>query len=167
MNLSNMKAPKGAKRTKKRLGMGPGSGVGKTGGKGHKGQNARSGAGVKPWFEGGQMPLHARLPKVGFVSNRPRNQVINLKDLARKGVKGAVTPDALKEVGLIGSATRPVKILGVGEISEALQVSGVAVSKSAAAKITAAGGSVDKDVDTAIEAPTAEAPVAEPEGEQE
>ena len=113
------------------------------------------------------MPLHARLPKVGFVSNRPRNQVINLKDLARKGVKGAVTPDALKEVGLIGSATRPVKILGVGEISEALQVSGVAVSKSAAAKITAAGGSVDKDVDTAIEAPTAEAPVAEPEGEQE
>lgn len=145
MDLSNIKPPKGANRTKKRLGIGPGSGVGKTGGKGHKGQNARSGGGVKPWFEGGQMPLQMRLPKVGFNSTRPENQVVNLKDLTRKGIKGTVTPDTLKEAGLIGSASRPVKILGVGEITEAVQLSGVAVSKSAAEKIAAAGGSVATD----------------------
>jgi large subunit ribosomal protein L15 len=142
MDLSNIKPPKGATRTKKRLGMGPGSGVGKTAGKGHKGQNSRSGGGVKPWFEGGQMPLQMRLPKVGFNSTRPENQVVNLKDLTRKGIKGSVTPDTLKSAGLIGSASRPVKILGVGDISEAIVVNGVAVSKSAAEKITAAGGSV-------------------------
>lgn len=149
MDLSNIKPPKGATRTKKRLGMGPGSGVGKTAGKGHKGQNARSGGGVKPWFEGGQMPLQMRLPKVGFNSRRPGNQVVNLKDLTRKGVKGTVTPDSLKEAGLIGSASLPVKILGVGDISEAIQVSGVAVSKSAADKIAAAGGSVATETDAA------------------
>lgn len=147
MDLSNITPPKGAKRTKKRLGLGPGSGVGKTCGKGHKGQNARSGGGVKPWFEGGQMPLHRRLPKVGFISNRPDNQVVNVKDFSRKGIKGTVTPDTLKEAGLIGSASRPVKILGMGEISEAINVSGIAVSKSAAEKIVAAGGSVAADGD--------------------
>jgi len=88
MNLSSLKAPTGSKKTKKRLGIGPGSGVGKTAGKGHKGQNARSGGGVKPWFEGGQMPLQMRLPKVGFNSTRPDNQVVNLRDLTRKGLKG-------------------------------------------------------------------------------
>jgi len=149
MDLSNIKPPKGATKTKKRLGIGPGSGVGKTSGKGHKGQNARSGGGVKPWFEGGQMPLHMRLPKVGFTSGREENQVLNLKDITRKGLKGSVTPDTLKEAGLIGSAARPAKILGVGEISEAIQVSGVAVSKSAAAKIAAAGGSVASDEESA------------------
>ena len=95
------------------------------------------------------MPLQMRLPKVGFNSRRPENQVINLKDLTRKGIKGAVTPDTLKEAGLIGSASRPAKILGVGEISEAIQVSGVAVSKSAATKIGAAGGSVASDGEAA------------------
>ncbi len=88
MNLSNLKPPKGATKTKKRLGIGPGSGVGKTSGRGHKGQNSRSGGGVKPWFEGGQMPLQMRLPKVGFRSRRPANQVVNLKDLTRKCLKG-------------------------------------------------------------------------------
>ena len=149
MDLTNIKPPKGATRTKKRLGIGPGSGTGKTSGKGHKGQNSRSGGGVKPWFEGGQMPLQQRLPKVGFTSSRPENQVVNVKDLDRKGLKGAVTPDSLKQAGLIGSASRPVKILGVGELKEALQISGIAVSKSAAEKITAAGGTV------AAEAPAA------------
>ncbi len=145
MDLSNIKSPKGATRTKKRLGIGPGSGVGKTCGRGHKGQNSRSGGGVKPWFEGGQMPLQMRLPKVGFSSTRPANQVVNLKNLTRKGLKGTVTPDVLKQAGLIGSAALPVKILGVGEVSEAIQVSGIAVSKSAVEKITAAGGSVASD----------------------
>ena len=145
MNLSSLKAPKGATKTKKRLGMGPGSGVGKTAGKGHKGQNARSGGGVKPWFEGGQMPLQMRLPKVGFNSTRPDNQVVNLKDLTRKGLKGSITPDTLKQAGLIGSASRPVKILGVGDLKEAIQVSGIAVSKSATEKIVAAGGSAATD----------------------
>ncbi len=145
MDLSSIKPPKGATRTKKRLGIGPGSGTGKTAGKGHKGQNARSGGGVKPWFEGGQMPLQQRLPKIGFNSTRPDNQVLNVKDLTRKGLKGAVTPDTLKQAGLIGSASRPVKILGVGDLKEALQISGIAVSKSAAEKITAAGGTVAVD----------------------
>jgi large subunit ribosomal protein L15 len=142
MNLSNLKPPKGATKTKKRLGIGPGSGVGKTSGRGHKGQNSRSGGGVKPWFEGGQMPLQMRLPKVGFKSRRPANQVVNLKDLTRKGLKGSVTPDTLKEAGLIGSASLPAKILGVGEILEAVEISGIAVSKSAGEKISAAGGNV-------------------------
>jgi large subunit ribosomal protein L15 len=145
MNLSSLKAPKGATKTKKRLGTGPGSGVGKTAGKGHKGQNARSGGGVKPWFEGGQMPLQMRLPKVGFNSTRPDNQVVNLKDLTRKGLKGSITPDTLKQAGLIGSSSRPVKILGVGDLKEAIQISGIAVSKSAAEKIVAAGGLVATD----------------------
>jgi len=145
MNLSSIKAPKGATKTKKRLGMGPGSGTGKTSGKGHKGQNSRSGGGVKPWFEGGQMPLQQRLPKVGFNSNRPDNQVLNVKDLTRKGLKGSITPDTLKQAGLIGSASRPVKILGVGDLTDAVQVSGISVSKSAAEKILAAGGSVATD----------------------
>ena len=149
MDLSNISPPKGATKRKKRLGIGPGSGVGKTSGKGHKGQNARSGGGVKPWFEGGQMPLQMRLPKVGFRSRQPDNQVVNVKDLARKGLKGTVTPDTLKEAGLIGSASRPVKILGMGEITEAVEVSGIAVSKSAASKIEAAGGSVATDNDQA------------------
>ena len=148
MNLSNLKPPKGATSRKKRLGIGPGSGVGKTSGKGHKGQNSRSGGGVKPWFEGGQMPLQMRLPKVGFRSRRPANQVVNLKDLTRKGLKGPITPDILKEAGLIGSTSRPVKILGVGEISAAIEVSGIAVSKSTGEKISAAGGSVAVEGDT-------------------
>ena len=165
MDLSNITPPKGATRTKKRLGIGPGSGVGKTSGKGHKGQNSRSGGGVKPWFEGGQMPLHMRLPKVGFNSNRPDNQVVNLKDLTRKGIRGAVTPDTLKAAGLIGSTSRPVKILGVGEISEAIEVSGVVVSKSAAKKIAQAGGSVASDA--AESAEEAQNDDATDEGEKE
>ncbi len=88
------------------------------------------------------MPLQIRLPKIGFRSRRPANQVVNLKDLVRKGLKGSITPDTLKEAGLIGSVSRPVKILGVGEISDAIEVSGVGVSKSAGEKISAAGGSV-------------------------
>ena len=91
------------------------------------------------------MPLQMRLPKVGFNSTRPDNQVVNLKDLTRKGLKGSITPDTLKQAGLIGSSSRPVKILGVGDLKEAIQISGIAVSKSAAEKIVAAGGLVATD----------------------
>ena len=143
MKLSNIKAPKGSRRTKKRLGMGPGSGTGKTSGKGHKGQNSRSGGGVKPWFEGGQMPLQMRVPKVGFNSTRPDNQVLNVSDLERKALSGEVTVDVLKKSRLIGSVNRPVKILGEGDLSRSVQVKeGIKVSAAALEKIVRAGGSV-------------------------
>jgi len=143
MKLGNLSPPKGATSKKKRLGIGPGSGTGKTAGKGHKGQRSRSGSKLKAWFEGGQMPLQQRLPKVGF--NNPFKvtyQIVNLDDLASKELSGEITPDVLKAAGLISSAKRPVKVLGRGEISAALQVQVQAVSASAAEKIVAAGGSV-------------------------
>jgi len=144
MKLGNLSPPKGANSKKKRLGIGIGSGTGKTAGKGHKGQRARSGSKRKAWFEGGQMPLHQRLPKVGF--NNPFRityQIVNLDDLASKELSGEITPEVLKTAGLISTVNRPVKILGRGEISAQLQVQVQAVSASAAEKIIAAGGSVD------------------------
>lgn len=143
MKLGGMRAPKGARGKRKRLGAGLGTGKGKTCGKGHKGQNSRSGGGVKPWFEGGQMPIQMRLPKIGFSSLKPANQVVNVSDLERHGLTGEVTIDVLKGAGLITSARRPVKILGQGELSNTIQVSGILVSASARQKIEQAGGSVD------------------------
>ncbi len=155
MELGSIRAPKGARRKKKRLGMGAGSGKGKTSGKGHKGQNSRSGGGVKPWFEGGQMPIQRRLPKVGFNSTRPDNQVLNVSDLERKGISGEVTVVVLKKAGLIGSTQRPVKILGQGDLSQTVHVQdGIKVSGSAIDKISRAGGSVAG----------AEAPASDEEG---
>ena len=145
MKLGNLAPPKGAVKKAKRIGIGVGSGNGKTAGKGHKGQKSRSGAKHRAWFEGGQMPLQQRLPKVGF--NNPFGtvyQVVNLDDLARKELSGEITPDTLKEAGLISSKTRPVKILGRGEVSQALQVKVQAISASAAEKIVKAGGQVEK-----------------------
>jgi large subunit ribosomal protein L15 len=144
MKLGTIAPPKGGTKKRKRLGIGPGSGTGKTAGKGHKGQKARSGAKHRAWFEGGQMPLHQRLPKVGF--NNPFGtvyQVVNLSDLSRKELSGEITPAVLKAAGLISSANRPVKILGQGDVSTALQVKVQAVSASAAEKIVKAGGSVE------------------------
>jgi large subunit ribosomal protein L15 len=144
MKLGNISPPKGATSKKKRLGIGPGSGTGKTAGKGHKGQKSRSGAKHRAWFEGGQMPLQQRLPKVGF--NNPFRviyQIVNLDDLAGKELSGEITPEVLKSAGLIASTKKPVKILGRGEISSPLQVVVQAVSASAAEKIIVAGGSVD------------------------
>jgi len=144
MKLGNLAPPKGAVRKSKRLGIGVGSGTGKTAGKGHKGQRSRSGSKRRAWFEGGQMPLHQRLPKVGF--NNPWGtvyQVVNLDDLARKELSGEVTPLVLKQAGLISSRTRPIKILGRGDVTNALQVKVQAVSASAAEKIVKAGGQVD------------------------
>ena len=144
MKLGNLSPPKGATSKKKRLGIGPGSGTGKTAGKGHKGQRARSGAKRRVWFAGGQMPLQRQLSKVGFNNPfRVTYQVVNLDDLAARELSGEITPQVLKDAGLIASTKRPVKILGRGEISAPLQVQVQAISASAEQKIIAAGGSVD------------------------
>jgi large subunit ribosomal protein L15 len=118
-----------------------GSGTGKTAGRGQMGQKARSGGKVSPHFEGGQMPLHRRLPKRGFTNiHRVEYQVVNLRDL--EALDGAVTVEGLKASGLIGNLRHPVKILGTGELTKALSVEAHAFSKSAKEKIEAAGGSV-------------------------
>ena len=141
IELHNLKPAEGSNRDRKRLGRGPGSGTGKTSGKGEKGQNSRSGGGVGPYFEGGQMPLQRRIPKRGFTPRTRREfQVVNVGDLAF--VAGDVTPETLEAAGLIRSAKKPVKILGSGEASRALTCSVHAVSGSARSKIIEAGGSV-------------------------
>lgn len=143
MEPGKFKPPKGAVTNRKRLGCGVGSGCGKTSGKGHKGQKSRSGAKLRPWFEGGQMPLQRRLPKVGF--NNPSKvvyQVVNLDDIVKRGLSGSVTPQQLKQSGLIRSVRRPVKVLGRGEVSDPLQFHVHAASRSATEKIESAGGSV-------------------------
>lgn len=138
--LESLRPPEGVKRSSKRRGRGPGSGLGKTGGRGHKGHKARSGGSTKPWFEGGQMPLQRRLPKRGFRPfTRVEYQVVNVRDLER--IKGGVaTPETMREAGLIGSLQRPVKILGDGELGRKLTISAHAFSRSARAKIEKAGG---------------------------
>jgi large subunit ribosomal protein L15 len=137
--LHDLSPASGSHRDRKRVGRGPGSGTGQTAGRGQKGQKARSGGSVSPGFEGGQMPLHRRLPKRGFHSfTRVEYQVVNVRDLVR--VEGAVTPESLHAAGLIGSGRRPVKILGNGDVESALTVEAHAFSGSAREKIEAAGG---------------------------
>ena len=139
--LHDLSPASGSHRNRKRLGRGPGSGTGKTSGRGQKGQGARTGGNVSPHFEGGQMPLHRRIPKRGFTNiNRVEYQVVNLRDL--DAFEGEVTVSSLKGAGLIRHAARPVKILGQGEVGKALSVEAHAFSKSAREKIEAAGGSV-------------------------
>jgi large subunit ribosomal protein L15 len=123
------------------VGRGPGSGTGKTAGRGQKGQKARSGGSIAPGFEGGQMPLHRRIPKRGFHNfNRVEYQVVNVTDLGR--VEGEVTPASLRAAGLVGSLRKPIKILGTGEVEGALTVTAHAFSASARQKIETAGGTV-------------------------
>jgi large subunit ribosomal protein L15 len=131
----------GSHRGRKRVGRGPGSGRAKTSTRGEKGQKARSGGSVHPRFEGGQMPLIRRIPKRGFKSiNRVEYQVVNVRDLER--FEGEVSPEGLKGAGLIRSMSKPVKVLGVGDVSKKLSVSAHAFSGSARTKIEGAGGSV-------------------------
>ena len=140
VRLESIQRPKDMKRGRKRLGRGPGTGLGKTSGRGHKGQKSRSGGSTKPWFEGGQMPLQRRLPKRGFAPrNRVEYQVVNVGDLERLPGSDA-TPQTLKTAGLIGSRNRPVKILGKGELSRTLSVAAHAFSRTAREKIEKAGG---------------------------
>jgi large subunit ribosomal protein L15 len=143
LGLHNLPAPKGAHKEPKRKGRGPGSGLGKTAGRGEKGQRARAGGGTRPGFEGGQMPLIRRVPKRGFTNPfRVAAQVVNVRDLAK--VQGeAVTPAILADLGLVGSASHPVKILGTGEAPRAFVVQGCTVSKSARQKLEQAGGRIE------------------------
>ena len=141
VDLASLPADSGAAKKRKRVGRGIGSGYHKTAGRGHKGQKSRSGGGIHPWFEGGQMPLQRRIPKRGFKNiNRVEYQVVNVRDLSR--CDGDVGLDALKAAGLIASLRKPVKILGEGDMEKSLDVSAHRFSKSAQAKIEAAGGSV-------------------------
>ena len=148
-DLSNLRRPEGSHRDTKRLGRGPGSGTGKTAGKGHKGSKARAGhhgpGGGKPTYEGGQMPLHRRLPKRGFTApNRVEYQVVNLYQLEALESEGPVTPETLKASGLIGHAKRPVKVLGTGELTRKLDVQAHKFSQAAREKIAAQGGTVQE-----------------------
>ena len=144
MDLSNLKPPKGATRNRKRVGRGPGSGSGKTAGRGSKGAQSRSGFKRKRGFEGGQMPLHRRLPKRGFKNPfRVEYAVVNLDDLAAHFAAGAVvTPEALCEAGLV-TASKPVKVLARGSLDAALTVKAHRFSARAAELIAASGGSAE------------------------
>jgi large subunit ribosomal protein L15 len=145
MSLNNLRPPRGAKQAPKRIGRGPGSGLGKTAGRGHKGAQSRSGWKAKRGFEGGQMPLHRRLPKRGFHNPfRTEYSVINLDVLAAAFDPGTViTPDLLRERGLVPHGNRPVKVLARGDISVALTVRADKFSGKAAEKIEAAGGTAE------------------------
>jgi large subunit ribosomal protein L15 len=144
MDLSNLRPPKGAKHSKKRVGRGQGSGTGVQAGRGHKGAKSRSGFKHKRGFEGGQMPLHRRVPKRGFHNPfREEFLVVNLDLLAKRFDAGAeVTPDLMRERGLVGRAGR-VKVLARGDISIALTVRAHKFSGKAAEKIAAAGGTAE------------------------
>ena len=147
IGLHNLVAAPGSHRDRKRIGRGPGSGKGKTSGKGHKGIKARSGhhgpGGGKPAFEGGQMPITRRLPKRGFTNPfREDAEVIRLDDL--KKVSGEVTPESLAEAGLVRRNHGKIKLLANGKVSGAVTVRGVKMSAAAREKIVAAGGSVEE-----------------------
>ncbi|HEX9894183.1 MAG TPA: 50S ribosomal protein L15 [Gemmatimonadales bacterium] len=143
LTLSNLKPAPGSHRSRRRVGRGVGSGLGKTSGKGHKGHKARTGGSTNPGFEGGQMPMYRRLPKRGFTNPfKVVAQIVNLRQLDQL-TEAEVSPATLLAVGLIGYADRPVKLLGTGEVTRALQVRGLSVSASARAKIEAAGGTVE------------------------
>ena len=143
LELSNLKPPPGARKKRKRVGRGVGSGRGKTSTRGQTGQKSRSGKKIKSWMEGGQMPIQRRIPKRGFTNIfRQEYQVVNLEKL-NKCQPGDVTPDALRELGIIKSTRLPLKILGVGELKSALNIKANAFSKTAAEKIVKAGGKIE------------------------
>lgn len=146
MNLHELCPAEGSRKKKKRLGQGLGSGKGKTAGKGHKGQKARAGVSIKANFEGGQMPLARRIPKRGFSNYRfaVKYEIVNVADLEERFDAGSeVTAESLYALRLISGADKPVKILGVGELSKNLTVHANAYSASAANKIEAAGGKAE------------------------
>jgi len=143
LGLHNLPVPHGATSEPKRKGRGPGSGLGKTAGRGQKGQRSRAGGRVRPGFEGGQMPLIRRVPKRGFWNPfRVDYQVVNLRDLSK--VSGdEITPSTLMQSMLIAKPRKPVKILGFGDVDRAVTVRGCALSKTAQQKIEAAGGKIE------------------------
>jgi len=142
MKLHELSPAKGSKHSRKRVGRGPGSGLGKTAGRGEKGQKSRTGYSSRPGFEGGQMPLVRRVPKRGFTNIfKTEYSVVNVGDLAE--LEGEITPASLADHGLVRSG-RPVKVLGEGEIGKALRITANKFSKSARAKIEAAGGTCEE-----------------------
>ena len=147
MRIEDLRPAPGSTKARKRLGRGRGSGQGKTSGKGNKGLNARSGGGVRPGFEGGQMPLYRRLPKRGFLPYGGKTEfaIVNVKDLAARFAKDSVVdPDALVSSGLIRKSGRgAVKVLGDGDVAHALTMRAHKVSESAKQKLEAAGGRVE------------------------
>ncbi len=145
MKLHELAPAPGAKKSRKRVGRGIGSGLGKTSGRGHKGQKSRSGGGVRLGFEGGQMPIQRRLPKRGF-SNYPFRTIyaeINIDTLNRFDQDAVVTPDVLKEMGIVKDLKDGLKVLGRGELGKPLTVHAHKFSKAAVEKIEAAGGKAE------------------------
>ena len=142
--LHDLKPPKGSHRARIRKGRGPGSGIGKTAGRGGKGQTARSGGSTRPGFEGGQMPLIRRIPKRGFTNPFKQDaQVVNVRHLGLLAEGVEVTPDTLFGAGLVRRPDQPIKLLGMGDVQRTFLVKGVAVSASAKAKIEQAGGTIE------------------------
>ncbi|RAV10274.1 50S ribosomal protein L15 [Paenibacillus contaminans] len=144
MKLHELAPAPGSRQTRKRIGRGIGSGTGKTAGKGHKGQNARSGGGVRPGFEGGQNPLYRRLPKRGFNNiSRKEYAIVNIEELNKFAAGTEVTPELLMESGIVKAPKSGIKVLGNGEITVKLTVKANKFSQSAVDKITAAGGQTE------------------------
>ncbi len=145
MKLNNITPTEGAFKERKRVGRGTGSGLGKTSGKGHKGQNARSGGGVRVGFEGGQLPLFRRLPKRGFSNAKfkIRYAVINLSDLDKFAEGTIVTPELLKEMGVIKNSLDGIKVLGNGKLTKKLTVKANKFSETAKKEIEALGGTIE------------------------
>ena len=144
MKLNELLPPEGSRGTRKRVGRGVGSGQGKTAGRGTKGHNSRSGGGVRPGFEGGQMPLHRRLPKRGFTNIfKKKIAVINIRDLERFESGSIVDEAALIRAGLVKGRRDGIKLLGQGEIKIPLTIKVNGVSKNAREKIVAAGGNIE------------------------
>lgn len=144
MKLHELAPSEGSRKKRKRVGRGPGSGMGGTATRGNKGHNQRSGGGVRPGFEGGQMPLHRRLPKRGFKNVLAKKVVIvNVADLDRFEDKAVIDAAALKEIGLIKGGFDKIKVLGNGEVSKSFSLKQCLVSKSAREKIESAGGTIE------------------------
>ena len=144
LGLHNLKPPRGSRQARRRVGRGPGSGLGKTSGKGNKGEKARAGGGRRPGFEGGQMPLIRRIPKRGFTNPfKQPAQVVNVRHLALLAEGVEVTPETLFGAGLVRRPDRPIKLLGMGDLGRKLTVKGVKVSASARSKIEQAGGTIE------------------------
>ena len=144
MKLHDLKAPQGSTKNRKRRGRGTATGQGKTGGRGMNGQKSRSGGGVRLGFEGGQMPLYRRLPKRGFNNKWAKEySEVNIRDLNRFEAGTEVTPELLKEAGIVKKVVDGIKILGHGELDRALTVKAQKFTKTAAEKISAAGGKAE------------------------
>lgn len=144
ITLSTLRPPRGSTHARLRVGRGPGSGIGKTSGRGQKGQKARAGGTVRPGFEGGQMPLIRRIPKRGFTNPfREPAQVVNVRHLGLLTEGAEVTPETLFGAGLVRRPDTPIKLLGMGEVKRKFTVKGVGVSGSARQKIEAAGGTIE------------------------